>query len=312
MKNFKRRFIAFSALIAVMLSACVSCNDKKEKTPSLTEQEKDEIAQDPLTFEYDLGGDSDSLDAADPTSPNSGNETNPDSNTENSTAPQETYIVTDAVGQPVTEIITVTEANGQSATEANGEVVTEAVTVTGVKPSTDNVTSTNTNTDTNTGANTNTNTNTNTHKPNMVTCKAWWIDVSKEMDYEFNGEFIEAEFKINESTPSGKYPINIVTPQFSNLAAKSATYPDNVYNGYVYVSQDAEQPNVNDDGKFTLYTDSVSGKPGDTVIVKFNIKNNPGLCAMFFEFEYDKNALSIVEARATGEFNEIASASIIE
>lgn len=277
MKNFRRRFIAFSAMIAVVLSACcVSCNDKNKKAPSLTDKEKSEIAKDELTFTYDSEDDSDDLDAADPTAPNSDN------------APVVTYIVTDAAGQPVTETVTVTQANGQPQTEANGEVVTEAVTVTGTEPSTPQ------------------------YKPNMKTCKAWWLDVSKEKDFEFNNEFIEVEFKIKDTTPDGRYPINIVTPQFSDLAAQSATYPDNVYNGYVYVSRDKEEQQINDGGKFTVYTDSASGKQGDTVVVKFNIRNNPGLCAMFFEFEYDKNALTIVEARATGEFAEVANAQILD
>ena len=44
--------------------------------------------------------------------------------------------------------------------------------------------------------------------------------------------------------------------------------------------------------------------------VRFKMLNNPGLCAMNFNFEYDKNALTIVDAYSVGEFDKIANTSL--
>ena len=284
MKNFKRRFIAFSAMLAVILGSCVSCTSKKDKTPSLTESEKADVAEDALTFTYDSEDDDESsadLNAADPTEPNGD-------------TPVETQIVTDAQGQPVTEIVTVTESDGQPATDAEGQPVTEVVTCT----------------ETVTGGSTGGNTAVSS-TPNMKSCEAWWVNVAQEKDFIFNDDFIAIDFEIKDNAPTGKTPINIVKSDFSNLAAKTAIHPSSTYNGFVYINQNAEAANVNDDGNFLIYTDSVSGKPGDTVTVVFNIKNNPGLCAVDFAFEYDKNVLKIVDTYAVGEYAEIANASFI-
>ncbi len=273
MKNFKKRFIAFSAMIAVVLGSCVSCASKKEKAPSLTEQEKSEVAEDALTFTYDSEDEDDTsadLNAADPTEPNG------------DTAPAETQIVTDAQGQP--------------ATDAEGQPATEIITVT----------------ETVTGGSNNNNSSANTNTPDMRPCEAWWINIAQEKDFVFNNDFIAVDFEIRENAPTGKTSINITKSDFSNLAAQTAIHPTSTYNNFVYINQDKEDISINDDGKFLIYTDAASGKPGDVVTVVFNIKNNPGLCAVDFAFEYDKNVLKIVDTYAVGEYAEIANASFIK
>ena len=292
MKNFKKRFIAFSAMIAVVLGSCVSCTSKKEKAPSLTEQEKSEVAEDALTFTYDSEDEDDTsadLNAADPTEPNG------------DTAPAETQIVTDAQGQPVTEIVTVTNADGQPATDAEGQPATEIITVT------ETVTG-----GSNNNNNNNNNRSANTNTPDMRPCEAWWINIAQEKDFVFNNDFIAVDFEIRENAPTGKTPINITKSDFSNLAAQTAIHPTSTYNNFVYINQDKEDISINDDGNFLIYTDAASGKPGDIVTVVFNIKNNPGLCAVDFAFEYDKNVLKIVDTYAVGEYAEIANASFIK
>lgn len=307
MNNFKKRFIALSSLIAIVVAAFAGCAEKNN-TPSLTDEEKKELSKDSLTFNYDTNSDSsdNSLDSADPT------DADPKNTTSSS---EEYYVVTDAKGQPVTEFVTVTQANGQPATEvveatkADGQKETDSSgsVVTNIVPATSAVTVTAK------GSSNNNNTQTTTsssYKSNMVNCNAWWLDVSQEKDFTFNDYFIEVKFEIKKDIPDGKYPITITEPQFSNIKALSATYPENVIDGYVYVSQDAEQQNVDDGGKFTVIAESASGKQGDTVTVRFKMLNNPGLCAMNFNFEYDKNALTIVDAYSVGEFDKIANTSL--
>ena len=68
MNNFKKRFIALSSLIAIVVAAFAGCAEKNN-TPSLTDEEKKELSKDSLTFNYDTNSDSsdNSLDSADPT-----------------------------------------------------------------------------------------------------------------------------------------------------------------------------------------------------------------------------------------------------
>ena len=300
MKNMKNKIIALSVLTAFATAAFSGCAD--ESSSSLTSEEKDGLIKNKLTFSYDSDStSSDDLDAADPTGAANSSSSDELQNIDNSNSESATqYVdVTDSNGAKVTTQVAVTDAAGKQVTDSAGKTVTTVVNVTKAVTASKSNNSNKTQTTTSSGSS-----NSN-YSANMVNFNAYWLDISKEKDFTFDGDFIEVEMKINENTPAGKYPINITNPQFSNFAATGAIYPATV-NGYIYVSQDPEQQDTTDNGKFTVIAQNVSGKPGDTVHLKFKMLNNPGLCAMNFNFEYDKNAVTIQNAYAAGDFVNIS------
>ncbi|MCM1226070.1 MAG: cohesin domain-containing protein [Clostridium sp.] len=119
-----------------------------------------------------------------------------------------------------------------------------------------------------------------------------WMELSKGSDYVFDGEFIEATFKIKETTQNGTYPITIEWLDFSDYAAN--TIPVTGINGSVVVGGTATETQFTNDGSFEIKADSVSGNPGDEVTVVFRCQNNPGICASIFRFGYDSDALEYV------------------
>ena len=80
--------------------------------------------------------------------------------------------------QPATEIVEVTEANGEKATDANGAVVTQIVT----KPTEAS----------------------SEYKSKTDSRYCMWLDISKDSDYIFNGDFIEIVFKLKEGIQIGR------------------------------------------------------------------------------------------------------------
>lgn len=130
--------------------------------------------------------------------------------------------------------------------------------------------------------------------PNYVSkttiAKTYWLDMTKSENYVFDGEFLVATFKVKDTTPDGSYPIDITKADVANWEVETLA-PD-LINGYVTVGN-AQAPSVDSptDGNFTISVDSITAKTGDTIEVKFNISNNPGLVAFVFNFSFDSNAL---------------------
>ena len=130
--------------------------------------------------------------------------------------------------------------------------------------------------------------------PNYVSkttiAKTYWLDMTKSENYVFDGEFLVATFKVKDTTPDGSYPIDITKADVANWEAETLA-PD-LINGYVTVGN-AQAPSVDSptDGNFTISVDSITAKTGDTIEVKFNVSNNPGLVAFVFNFSFDSNAL---------------------
>lgn len=181
--------------------------------------------------------------------------------------------------QPATEIVEVTEANGEKATDANGAVVTEIVT----KP-------------------TDASSSDYTSKTDSRYCL--WIDISKDSDYIFNGDFIEVVFKLKDNIPNKDYPVRF-NPDLSTVAGKSVT-PDKVIQGNIRVGGDIEEQDVSSETGFVAYGDNVSAKAGDEVIYHINLKNNPGIAAMLVWVYYDSNAMDIEGIYPSGEFSSFA------
>ena len=185
--------------------------------------------------------------------------------------------------EPATEIVEVTEANGEKATDANGKVVTQIVT----KPTQASDAS--------------------GYKSKMESRYCLWVDISKDSDYIFNDKFIKITFKLKDNIPDKDYPVRF-TPDFSSVTGVS-TPPDKVIQGNIRVGGSIEAQNVSSETGFVAYGDNVSAKAGDTVDYYINLKNNPGLAAILVWVYYDANAMEVVKLMPAGEFAEASNGS---
>ncbi|MBE6862594.1 MAG: hypothetical protein E7497_06835 [Ruminococcus sp.] len=330
-RKYTYRTLALAAAAAMIFTA--GCSDKKDKnknesdTTQETTEVPSEVLKQPLTFsiigdiEDEVSGGSEGnvdLNAEDPTAP-AGESSGSD--TEEPTEKIEYILLTDTNGENVTEYVPVTDAQGGDVTDAEGEVQTEAVPVTtavavenGDEPLTDPENGEDaTDAVTDNGEDTTEKQDESTkneYKPKVVKSQAFWFDISKESDFTFNGEFISVKFRIKDDAPDGEYDITITNPDFASYN-ETTVFPDKVLNGKVYASENGKsQTEVTDADGFAVYADYVSGKQGDEVTVNFYMNGNPGMCAMIFEFEYDSNALEMLESGAVGEFAEKASPSL--
>ena len=180
--------------------------------------------------------------------------------------------------QPATEIVEVTEANGEKATDANGAVVTQVVT----KPTEAS----------------------SDYKSKTDSRYCMWIDISKDSDYVFKGDFIEVVFKLKDNIPNKDYPVRF-NPDFSTISGKSIS-PDSVIQGNIRVGGTIDDQDVSSETGFVAYGDNVSAKAGDEVTYHINLKNNPGLAAMLVWVYYDSNAMEVEGIYPSGEFAKFA------
>lgn len=322
MKNYKKKFLVTALISAFAVSAFSGCsNNKEESSESIDES----VMKQPISFNFDPGNDNDTsdgedLNAADPTdaAESSGSESSGSGNesSEEDIEDIEYIEVTEADGQPVTTYIVVTDDKGQPATDSKGETQTTAVKVTSTvknnnnnNNNNNNGNSGNSNQSETTTASGNSGNSSSDYVSKTKSAYAMWLDISKNEDFIFNDEFIQITFRIKEDTPEGVYDVKISNPDFASLADNvKSVMPDTVLNGKVYVSEDAQpQREVTDSDGFCVYADNVSAKPGEEVTVTFSMKNNPGLCAINFWFDYDQNAMEIVKGEAVGEFGDISN-----
>lgn len=142
--------------------------------------------------------------------------------------------------------------------------------------------------------------NSNAIKGTKSVMQAWWLDLSRQQNYVFDGEFITADFKIKEGTPNGTYPITIEWLDFSCWEGKSVAF--NGTDGAVVVGSESAANSFRNDGSPEIMAENVSGKPGDTVTVRFQMKNNPGIVACVFRFGFDSDALEYVGGGEGADF----------
>ena len=131
-----------------------------------------------------------------------------------------------------------------------------------------------------------------------------WIDISKDSDYKFNGEFIEVYFKLKKDIPEKDYAVRFKT-DFSSIEGASLT-PDKIVQGNIRVGGSIEAQDVSSESGFVAYGDNVSAKAGDEVVYRINLKNNPGMAAMLVWIYYDSNAMEVEDVIPAGEFADIA------
>ena len=133
----------------------------------------------------------------------------------------------------------------------------------------------------------------------LDTFQAYWMDMTKSEDIVFNGDMINVTFKVKDTAPDGNYVIHLSDSQYSSEFANwdaKALVPS-VTNGCITVgSATPEAQTATNASDFVLTADSVTAKQGDEVTVSFNIADNPGMVAFVLRFQYDCNALEIVDA----------------
>ncbi|MBR5684489.1 MAG: hypothetical protein IKW96_14640 [Ruminococcus sp.] len=192
--------------------------------------------------------------------------------------------------EPATEVVEVTEANGEKATDAQGQVVTEIVTK---APSADDYVS----------------------KTDKRYCL--WIDISADPDtekeykgvpitqdgYAFNDQIVKVTFKLKDNIPDRDYAVRF-NPDFSSL--RGVSLKPKVVQGNIRVGGDIAAQDVSGESDFVAYGDNISAKPGDTVDYYINLKNNPGLAAMLLWVYYDSNAMDVQSITAAGDYAKIA------
>ncbi len=324
-KRYACSAFALAAAAAMLISAGCSGKGKNGGGSQEPTEVPSEVLKQPLTFSIigDIADDStggtegDSiLNEQDPTAPAGNNNSSTEAPEE---ATEKEYILlTDTNGENVTEYVPVTDEQGENVTDAQGQAQTEAVPVTEIaapenndEPATDSQQSADSTEASEEGQQATENQqNGSAYKANVVKSQAFWFDISKDSDYVFNGEFISVKFRIKDEAPEGAYDITITNPDFASYNEKTV-YPDKLLNGKVYVGGAGQaQAEVTDADGFAVYADCVSGNNGDEVVVNFSMQNNPGMCAMIFEFTYDSNALEMIESAAAGEFAEKASPSL--
>lgn len=180
-----------------------------------------------------------------------------------------------------------TDINGAAVTEANGSAVTELYT-----------------------GPTNAAEYEKGYTPGIKTYQAYWLDISEQKDFVFDGNLLEFEVKVNENTPDGIYPIEVYFADLSNYSANTDENADKLNNvkfrpGYVCVNK--AKPEIPALGKeMTLTPDTVSAKPGESVRVNVRVDNNPGLVAFVIRMHFDNNAMSISKGGAGSDLGDVA------
>ena len=138
-----------------------------------------------------------------------------------------------------------------------------------------------------------------------------WLDVAKDKDYVFNGDFLKLTFRVKEGIPDNDYAIRIKT-DFSNVKG-IPKYPDKSINGTVRTGGGSIDPvDVSAENGFIVYGSNIACKQGDTFDYYISFKNNPGLAAILLSFRYDSSAMEFISAQAVGEFADVMDDSRIE
>ncbi|MBD5158650.1 MAG: hypothetical protein HDT23_00115 [Ruminococcus sp.] len=334
MNNFRKRIIALVSLTCVAFSAFTGCagNDeggdngdtgkKSNNNESSSIQEIEPITAVPFKWgsaDDDNGLTIDGVDinADDPVK---ADHVDPTKATEESSEETTEKPVTTAyiAGEPITEVVTVTEANGQAVTEADGQPVTEVKIIANATPETpvtnapENNNNGNSTPDENAQNPEQTPTNapeaTSEYVSNTKGMYAMWIDISKNEDFIFNGSVIKVTFKVKENAPDGIYNISL-SPDLSSIEGVTIR-PDTILNGSIKVGDGtAEAVDPSSMDGYAIYGDNLSAKQGDTVEFSINMKDNPGLAAMVMWYYYDSNALEVVNCVPDGEFAEVSNNS---
>lgn len=306
MNSLKKRLISLVLLTCVALSSFAGCsnNDKSSKKDSSDDNKTSQtdaatdpaekttaapILDSPIEFVTDENGNFISFPMQ---SAEIGNASNGESNSSgidlNGQDPESIdvspSIPSSPDSEPATEVVEVTDPQGEPVTDSEGNKTTEYVTVAATENKPEDYKSVTTG--------------------NYIL----WMDISKNEDFIFNDEFVKITFEVKEGIPDGEYPITFVT-DFSTIKGVTLN-PTKIYNGSITVGGDAKKgEDVSSETDFIVYGDHVSCKQGDTVDFYIRTKNNPGLAATLLWFYYDSNAMTVKSnsVKPAGEFADISN-----
>ena len=300
MKNITKKIIAVFAVLCVAATSMAGCGDKKKKgSDEAVTQYALEVGKSSEGNSLTLGDTQIDLDAPDP-------ETSGDESSASDKEAEVVEEVTDSKGQPVTEVVTVTDSKGETVTDAKGETVTETVKVTTVVKKPASSGNSNSITPSQSGENKD-NSNSN-YTPANDGRYYMWLDISKNENFYFEGDMLKMSFKVKENIPDGDYKIR-VSQDLSSIAGVSLNSTSKAIDGTIRVNNgDIEPADVSNETGMVIYGDNVACKQGDTIDYYINIKNNEGLAAFCIWVYFDSNALEFIDeaACASGEFEAIA------
>lgn len=268
MKSMTKRLIAVFSVVCVAMSSFTGCGDNNNASSN-----EEGVLQ--YALEFGKAEDGNPLGTA-PAVPS---ETSPA--VEDSTEIED---VTDADGQPVTTVAVVTDDSGAEVTDDSGSPVTMISKVTQVV---------------------NKSTTSVKYNPAQDGRYAMWLDISKDENFYFEGDFLHIVFKVKDGIPDGDYKVRI-SPDLSDVNG-TAVYPSKVLDGTVRVNNGTiEDFDVSGETGMVFYGSNIACKQGDTIDYYINIKNNTGLVAFVIWFHFDSNALEFVSAEASGAYKKIA------
>ncbi|MDE6034661.1 MAG: hypothetical protein K2G36_01955 [Ruminococcus sp.] len=353
MNNFRKRIIAIVSLACVsltMITGCAGNDESGDNSGTLKNSNNSgESSQlqdiEPITaVPFKWGGQDEdtglTIDGVDINvdDPVKADHVDPTKATEESEAETTAKPVTTAyiAGEPITEFVPVTEANGEAVTDAVGQPVTEVKIIANAMPETDN--SVNNTAGDNVTDNNNTENSTpdeNAQNPESTEAEnnqnpeqtptnapeatseyvsntkgmyAMWIDISKNENFVFNGSVIKVTFKVKEDAPDGIYNISL-NPDLSSIDGVTIN-PDTILNGSIKVGEGpADNVDPSTMNGYAVYGDNLTAQQGDTVEFSINMKDNPGLAALVIWYYYDSNALEVVNCVPDGEFAEVSKNS---
>ncbi|MDE6784554.1 MAG: hypothetical protein K2J26_04180 [Ruminococcus sp.] len=311
MKNIMKRIIAVFSVLCIASMSFVSCADKETDSVSISQSQSDGKPTMKYPLEIGAAASGNKLTPGDPNADL--NAPDPESSADSSSGSEEKTTkepatelvkVTEPDGQTATELVKVTEPDGQPATDDNGEEKTEIVEVTKIITVPAESSGDDNNNSEQSGDNQSSGNN-----ESYVSAEdgryAMWLDISKDENFYFEGDMLTVQFKVKEDIPDGDYEVRI-SPDLSDIAG-NVVRPEKIISGVVRVNNGAiDAVDVSDETGLVFYGDKISCKQGDTVDLNINIKNNSGLAAFCIWFYFDSNALEFLGAGATGEFEAIA------
>ena len=303
MKNTMKRVLTICLLAAMAVSA-FGCGKGKNQDIPVETISLDQTKQE-LTFDFNAGT------VDEPDDPGQDAVENTEITAEETTAAETTAAGT-AAFEEVTQVVNVTDAEGHGVTDAAGESVTE-MSVVATRPIETEATQASETKEGETedpsdttelietrdnGPDTTTapaeGTTEAAYKPSYATCKAYWLDMSKQGDFTFNGEFLTVTFAVKQDIPNGSYPVKLSKTDIASW--EEVRYYPEIINGEVAVGQKAERQESMSDKDFSLKVNSVEAKQGETVTLTIDLANNPGFCGFVIDIQYDANAMTILEA----------------
>ena len=287
MKNTMKKVMTVCLLAALTLSA-FGCGKKNTTSEMPVETISLEQTKQDLTFDFSQKGSSvDATEAQEDV-------------TEGETTAAQAETTAAQQYEEVTQAMNVTDADGHGVTDAAGQSVTEWVVVETRPIQTDAAQPAATNAPQTPAAATDAPAQAS-YTPSYDTCKAYWLDMTQQGDYNFNGEFLTITFEVNKDIPDGNYPVSIAKTDIASWDL--VRYDPVCIDGEVAVNSPIADQEAMSSNDFCLKVNSVAAKQGETVTMTIDLGNNPGFCGFVIDVQYDANALTIIEADGGADFD---------